>query len=103
MTKEQILIQRMSEGYYSGKGVDTMTLCKITPAYSQRFGEWQTKCKAIKIDKMKRSDGTYTYHLRTDPMAIDWDRMTAKMPEKRIVRAGKKIEEPELQENLFNV
>lgn len=68
--KEYRLLSKMAEGYHAGNGVDTMTLCQITPAYSQRFGEWRQK--GIQVDKHKNDDGTYTYYLRTDPRMIDW-------------------------------
>ncbi len=106
MTSGRQLLTKMAEGYHSGKGVDTMTLCQITPAYSQRFGEW--KLKDIRIDKIKNDDGhTYTYHLCTDPDSFDWDslldskvRLRAAIPLRRKGRTGRKVEIVKTQEGL---
>ena len=92
MNIRRLLISRMAETYYPPhKGMNTRTLCKITPAYSQRFGEW--KQEGIIVEKMKNDDGhTYTYHLRTDPTTFDWDTLRAVIPRERIRRTKGKVE-----------
>ena len=69
---ENKLLTVMAEAYFAGDlGVKTEDLCLITPAYSQRFGEWREK--DIIIKKKKNDGGTFTYFLKTDPEMIDWD------------------------------
>ena len=66
MTKSQRLLQAMMESYPDP--VSYKTLMLITPAYSQRFGEWRKV--GIKITCESVYGGSY-YHLKTHPEAID--------------------------------
>ena len=94
---ESNLLSVMAKAYFAGGlGVKTEDLCLITPAYSQRFGEWRKK--DIIIKKKKNEGGTFTYFLKTDPEMIDWDKFKliyrAEVP---IRRPGRQIKKNENQ------
>jgi len=66
MTKSQELITQMINAY--PQGVSYKRLALITPAYSQRFGEFAKN--GIVINQVN-IDGESYYYLRTHPTAID--------------------------------
>lgn len=69
MNIEHRLLSFMMETYGRYPGKSHRELCLITPAYSQRFGEW----KKVGIEVSKESDGVggFRYKLLTDPGLID--------------------------------
>ena len=94
---ESKLLAVMAEAYLAGGlGVKTEDLCLITPAYSQRFGEWRKK--DILITKRKNEGRTFTYYLKTDPEMIDWDEFKLiYRVEVPIRRPGRRIKQDENQ------
>jgi len=94
--KERQLLFKMAEAYWRGGGMTTEELCRLTPAYSQRFGDWRKN--GIMITKEKNDAGGYTYFLRTDPEMIDWDNYTLIMrPDIPIKAAGMKVKKDDNQ------
>jgi len=73
------LIWRMCEAYGAGKitpekaWVHHRELCQLTPAYSQRFGEWREV--GIITEKKPDGQGGFLYRLVTNPSSVDWDQM----------------------------
>ena len=76
MKIETQLLSKMAEYYYLGQGVSHRILCQITPAYSQRFGDWRKH--GIMVRKKSDGHGGFLYSLETDPRLIDWDNFRVK-------------------------
>jgi hypothetical protein len=69
MNIEHRLLSRMMETFGRSAPVSHRELCLITPAYSQRFGDW--KKAAVEIEKQSDGNGGFRYKLLTDPRTID--------------------------------
>lgn len=97
MTKEMILLSRLCEAYYRHKGLRTMELSALTPAYSQRFGEWREFGIVVEKQPDAEHENQFIYCLRTDPATIDILALRLRVPEQRTKPKGKQIEKGEEQ------
>jgi len=87
MTKTEQLYEKLKLAWYEARlsgdpdkaYVSYYQLCLISPAYSQRFGEWNEVFKDLIISKQ---DGPgKAYALAYDPAAIDVRRLIVKVPD----------------------